>query len=233
MAAVVGGCVGTVVFDFVDGIGPAQRFACWATPTSFTRAAASSRNSMAADTGLVFDPQRVQLTTVDGRVIDFERVDGVTRIQDSNDNTLTITAGGIEHSGGRSIAFARDGLGRITSITDPAGNHLAYGYDSNGDHSLFTDQLGNETTFNYDGAHNLVEILDPRGNSQRGEYSADGRLIAVIDETGNRIDLTHDLNGRAEVIRDRLGRTIRQRVRHEREHYAADRRARPAARVHP
>ena len=146
MAALVGGCVGTVAYDFVDGtIAGATLRVLGNADVIYTSGGVITEFDGSADTGLVFDPQRVQLTTVDGRVIDFQRGFGVTRIQDSNDNTLTITAAGIVHSGGKSIAFARDARGRIVSITDPAGNALAYRYDAD-DLSEVIDQAGNRTT---------------------------------------------------------------------------------------
>ena len=59
-------------------------------------------------------------------------------MRDLNGNTLTFGAGGITHSAGRSVTYLRDGLGRITRITDPNGNQHHYTYDANGDLSSHT-----------------------------------------------------------------------------------------------
>jgi RHS repeat-associated protein len=210
LAAVVGGCVGTVAYDFVDGTIPGATLRVLGNADIiYTSGGVITEFDGSADTGLVFDPARVRLTTVDGRVIDFQRAFGVTRIQDSNDNTITITAAGIVHSGGRSIAFTRDTRGRIVNITDPAGNALAYRYIDD-DLSEVIDQAGNRTTFTYDGRHNLRDVLDPLGRrALSSEYDADGRLIAVTDAKGGRTEFTHDLNGQVEIIADALGNPAR------------------------
>jgi YD repeat-containing protein len=39
---------------------------------------------------------------------------------------VTLSAGGIIHSNGKSIIFTRDSLGRITQVTDPNGNAQTY-----------------------------------------------------------------------------------------------------------
>ena len=106
-------------------------------------------------TGTVMNPQRVRLITADGRTIDFERQAGLTRIQDRNANTLSITPGGLLHSAGTSIAFQRDSAGRITRTTDPLGHTTEYAYDASGDLMAFTDQSNTRTTFIYDQDHHL------------------------------------------------------------------------------
>jgi RHS repeat-associated protein len=155
---------------------------------------------------LPFNPQQVRLTTYDGRIIDFDRDDGIVRLEDRNGNELFITDDGITHSSGKSITFDRDALGRIERIVDPMGFVLQYGYDVNGDLVRFVDQEGNATTFTYDQRHNLRDIINPLGvNAVRSEYDANGRLIATLDAQGNRIELAHDVAARTETIRNRLG----------------------------
>src|SRR5262249_12533419 len=114
------------------------------------------------DTGLVLDPAQVRLHTVDGRIIDVDR-GGITRIEDRNNNVVTITSAGIAHSSGRSVAFTRDAAGRIVGITDPRGKRLVYEY-TGGDLTTYTDAGGNATTYTYDQRHNLLDIHDPLGN---------------------------------------------------------------------
>ena len=87
----------------------------------------------------LYDPQRFRYTAADGTQMDLDKRDGVTRVEDTNGNTLTFGSNGIVHSAGRSVIFARDGAGRITSITDPAGNVQNYRYDANGDLVSHTD----------------------------------------------------------------------------------------------
>ncbi|MFQ5341315.1 MAG: RHS repeat-associated core domain-containing protein [Anaerolineae bacterium] len=154
----------------------------------------------------LYDPRSYTLTTRDGTSFVVDEFAGVQRITDPNGNSLTITPNDITHSTGRSVAFQRDGLGRIIRITDPIGHSLTYSYDANGDLVSVTDRQDNVTTFTYDGDHRLLEIHDPLGRRPaRNEYGADGRLIAIVDADGQRVEFDHDLNARVEVVTDRLG----------------------------
>ena len=123
-----------------------------------------------ADTGLLFNPQRVRLTTADKRVIDLETRSGVTRIQDANDERCRDYAGGIMHSSGRSIAFDRDALGRIVRITDLRGFPLAYGYDVRGDLVAFTDQAEKVTTYTL--RHPAPALGDPGSSRAIAPFAA-------------------------------------------------------------
>jgi hypothetical protein len=66
------------------------------------------------------DSRRFRLTTDDGTAFVLSQDRGVESITDRNGNSLTISAAGVIHSSGKSIAFTRDESGRITLITDPA-----------------------------------------------------------------------------------------------------------------
>jgi RHS repeat-associated protein/uncharacterized repeat protein (TIGR01451 family) len=211
LAAVVGGCVGTVTFELVDGVLPGATLQVLGNADIiYTSGDVVTEFDGGTDTGLVFDPPQVRLVTIDGRTIDFDRTAGITRVQDGNGNTLSITDAGITHSAGKSIAFTRDGQGRIVAITDPNGHRTTYAHDTRGDLVEFVDQAGNRTTFVYDDRHNLVEMHDPLGNrALRAEYDADGRLTAMIDARGNRVQFTHALDARQEVITDARGNVRR------------------------
>lgn len=152
------------------------------------------------------DYDQYQLTLEDGTVLLIEQRAGLQQMTDTNGNSLTINAGGIIHSSGKSITFTRDTLGRITQITDPAGNPMTYAYDANGDLVSFRDREGNITTFGYNTTHGLLTINDPRGiQPLRNEYDTEGRLIRQVDAFGKEINFTHDLNAQQETVFDRLG----------------------------
>ena len=155
-----------------------------------------------------WDPDRYQLTDTDGTVYAINQNAGVERVTDSNGNTLTFTTGGIIHSAGASVAFTRDGQGRITEITDPLGNVHTYQYDFYGDLVRYTDAEGNATTYAYDFDHNLVGITDARGvRTLRNEYDDSGRVVAQVDAIGARTEHVHDIDSQTEVVNDRLGNT--------------------------
>lgn len=207
---IAGACEGTASFSFVDGTLPGATLDILDGTSVIQLRGGGDQvldmNAFLDGTEQVYNPHKVRLTTVDGRKIDFDRTAGITRIEDNNGNALSITPGGVIHSSGKSISFGRDGLGRITRITDPMGNMLNYGYDAGGDLVEFFDQLNNRTTFAYDARHNLIEITDPLGNrAVRSEYDAEGRLVAVINAKGQRVELSHDLASRREVVTDARG----------------------------
>ncbi|MGC4116137.1 MAG: RHS repeat protein [Myxococcales bacterium] len=85
----------------------------------------------------VYNPKGFVLTTEDGTVSHLEQGFGVKSVTDLNGNSFTITREGIVHSSGKGVGFERDGLGRITTMTNPAGNTRAYGYDERGDLRTF------------------------------------------------------------------------------------------------
>ncbi len=139
-----------------------------------------------------FNPVNLRYTMPDGTV--FEFTDGkVTRVTDTNGNSLAFTLDGIEHSSGIGVDFERDSLGRITAITDPSGQTQHYAYSANGDLMSHTDALAHVTRFFYNTRHGLLRIEDPLGNSAiRSEYDERGRLIALIDAAGNRTEHDYD-----------------------------------------
>jgi hypothetical protein len=73
--------------------------------------------------GPVFDPQRFRLTAKDGTVYILDRSVGLVSATDRNGDTMTVSQAGITTSLGPSIAFIRDGQGRITHLAGPPGEH--------------------------------------------------------------------------------------------------------------
>ncbi|HVG08307.1 MAG TPA: fibronectin type III domain-containing protein [Thermoanaerobaculia bacterium] len=203
-AASIGGCFAEAGFEFVDGSMPGATL----TILGGTEVFYENDTNEVVDTETldVFEPNQVRLTTRDGRTFDLELRKGVTRLQDPNGNSLSITAAGIIHSSGQSISFVRDGQGRITRITDPMGKSLNYTYSAAGDLAAVTDRMDQTTTFTYDGNHRVLAIEDPRGIQPiRNEYDADGRLVTIIDADGHRSEIIHDVAARQQATRDRLG----------------------------
>ncbi|HYU32287.1 MAG TPA: DUF6531 domain-containing protein, partial [Thermoanaerobaculia bacterium] len=205
-AITLGGCFGQARFDFVDGPVPGATLAIVGNREVLYQ----NGTDYVVDSGEleIFEPGQVRLTTRDGRVFDLSLQQGVTRIQDRDGNTLSITPSSITHSDGLSVAIQRDSLGRITSITDPEGKSLTYGYDSAGDLVKVTDRDANTTRFTYNSNHHLLEIEDPLGRTPvRNEYDASGRLIRTTDAAGKTIELDHRIGDRQELVTDRLGHT--------------------------
>ncbi len=153
-----------------------------------------------------FEPPLYRYTAQDGTQFEIHITDGVKKITDRNGNNVSFGPGGIIHSAGKSVIFARDMKGRITQISDPMGNVQTYSYDGNGDLASHTDATGNTTRFFYDRHHDLIRIVDPLGRVvARNDYDGNGRLIATTDAAGNQITYTHDIGASTELVRDRLG----------------------------
>ncbi|MFO1311988.1 MAG: PASTA domain-containing protein [Burkholderiales bacterium] len=165
------------------------------------------RTVLLDDTTLdVFDPRLFRYTTIDGLVMEIDRIDGVRKVVDRNGNTVSYGPAGIVHSNGRSILFNRDAKGRVVQVVDPDGRVFAYGYDDNGDLVRVVDPAGATSRYRYDARHNLIEIVDPSGRGGiRSEYDDAGRLVAVIDAAGKRVEFAHDLALRRETVTDRRG----------------------------
>ncbi|MBN9425418.1 MAG: PASTA domain-containing protein [Burkholderiales bacterium] len=157
-----------------------------------------------------FNPRKYRYTTLDGTVIDLDRIDGVTRVADRNGNTLSFGPNGVTHSSGKSVSFVRDAQGRIVQIVDPLGNVQGYAYDGNGDLVARTDAAGLTSTYTYDRRHNLLDAIDPAGNrALRNNYDDSGRLVSTTDADGNTTTYAHDIGTSSEIVTDRLGRPTR------------------------
>ncbi len=163
--------------------------------------------SLADDlTGSPYNPRRFRYTAVNGVQFVVDRTNGLESITDANGNAITFSDSGITHSGGRSVTFVRDDLGRINQIVDPGGNQYDYTYDANGDLTRYTDAESNESRYLYNRSHGLIEARDPLGNrAVRNEYDDDGRLTAMIDAGGNRVEFTHNIAGNEEIQTDQRG----------------------------
>lgn len=203
-APTLGGCFAQARFDFVDGPVPGATLAILGN----TQVLYQNGDNRVVDASSleIYEPQAVRLITRDGHIFDLNLQQGVTRLEDTNGNELSITSNGITHSSGRTVTFDRDGQGRITRIADPEGESLTYEYDAAGDLVKVTDRAEQATRFTYNATHLLLDIEDARGiKPVRNEYDANGRLIRNIDAFDKVIEYTHDLANRREIIADRLG----------------------------
>ena len=158
----------------------------------------------------IFNTGTFRLTLPEGISYVIDQHDGVRNVRDTHGNSVTIGAGGIVHSSGQSISFARDSLGRITDITDPNGRTQHYDYDARGDLVGHTDREQNITTYTYNSDHHLVLITDARGvQLLTNQYDGAGRLLGQTDALNKTITYDHDISGRVETITDRLGQQTR------------------------
>jgi len=202
-----GGCNGTARFRATGGYPGTAKLEILADDNIFLPGGSDQLTTL--DTFETYQPTDVRLTLASGRVYDINLTRGITRVADPNGNAVTIGSGGVVHSSGRSVAFTRDGAGRITQITDPLGHALTYAYDAAGDLVSFTDREQQTSTFSYNAIPHLLEgVHDPRGiQPLRSEYDTSGRLIRYVDAFGKAIDFNHAIDARQEIITDRTGGT--------------------------
>jgi RHS repeat-associated protein len=158
--------------------------------------------------GNIYNPTLFRYTTPDGTMIDLDTEDGIQRAETPAGQVLTFTPTSITHSNGTIVDIERDGAGRITRITDPAGFSQSYTYDGNGDLRAHNDQEDFVTRFDYDANHNVIRITDPLNRTvMRNDYDSAGRLIRATNANGDSISYTHDIDGRQEIATDPDGFT--------------------------
>lgn len=155
----------------------------------------------------VYNPQRFQLTTRRGEVFVLDAKLGLISMTDRNGNRLSVDASGVHSSAGPSITFARDGSGRITTVTGPSGQTLKYSYSASGDLVSSTDPDGNVDTYTYDAAHHLLKVAGPQGALSTQNYDSSGRLVSITDASGHTTMITSDPSAQTTAVTDALGAT--------------------------
>jgi RHS repeat-associated protein len=168
-------------------------------------------NLLGFGTGVdIFNSFVFKFTAQDGTAYIIDQRTGLSAVSDLNGNTVTIGANGVTHSRGQSIAFVRDGQGRIITITDANSNPRHYDYDANGNLDTYTDAEGNVTKFAYTADHLLqsITVTSADGtvtyNPATTSYE-NGRLKEQVDAFNRTISYNHDIANRRETITDRLG----------------------------
>ena len=194
-------CEGTFSFQQVGGVPGAKLELVGVGNTIYNPAGTAEWYSDDFDFSEPFNPSTVRLTTIDGRIIDLNLNSGITRIADRNGNAINITTAGVTHTSGASIAFTRDGFGRITKMTDPSGKMINYAYNASGDLISVTDRAANTTQFTYLAGHYLDTVIDPDGHVLvANSYDASGRLVGQADDDGNFTEYAHDVDNGTETV---------------------------------
>lgn len=158
-------------------------------------------------TGNPYDPTQFLLTTRTGDKIALSTVSGLVSETDRSGNSVAIDAAGIHASNGQSVVYARDGAGRITSITDPNGHKLSYTYSAVGDLASFTDANGNVYAYSYDSNHDLLSTSGPGGGAplEQDQFDATGRLISITDANGHTTAISQSVGTQQTTILDATG----------------------------
>ncbi|MCF6283609.1 MAG: cysteine peptidase family C39 domain-containing protein [Candidatus Hydrogenedentes bacterium] len=95
----------------------------------------------------------------------------------------------ITRSGGHTVSFTHDHLGRTTTMSDSVGD-IDSSYSSLGLLSTVTDSQGHTTTSEYDGAFRMTKVTDAIGKSTVYVYDSYGRITKVGAGASGTIDPT-------------------------------------------
>ncbi len=129
-------------------------------------------------------------TYKDQTKVNFDASGLETSIVDRNNNTTT---------------YAYDTVGRLRTMTDPAGLVWRLSYDANGFLQSITDPTTRVTTFMHDAQGNLTQIVKADGNSIGYSYDSQHRLLNTTDERGKVITHAYDSTGRLTSVRFPMG----------------------------
>src|SRR5262249_18481435 len=116
---------------------------------------------------------------------------------------------------GNVSAIGRDALGRISSVSDPAGRGtltLAYDTCFSGRLCSVTDWSARAVHYGYDASGRLISATDR--NNQVTHYAYDGstsHLTSITDANNHvSVTMTYDAQGRVATQKDALGITTGQ-----------------------
>ncbi len=106
---------------------------------------------------------------------------------------------------GRKLVLARDGSGRVSTITEPvSGTSLAFAYNANGAIATLTDNSGATVQLAYSGANgDLTQITNQRAKTTTFTYGANSQFATLADHLGAVLtENTTDSLGRVSAQND-------------------------------
>ena len=99
-------------------------------------------------------------------------------------------------TGATLYAFAYDGAGRLSGITDTDGNVTAIERNGDGNPTAIVAPFGQRTALTVDGNGYLASVTNPAGEAYRMQYTADGLLTRFADPRNNASQFAYDGLGR-------------------------------------
>lgn len=124
---------------------------------------------------------------------------------------LESVAGGYRLSRTDGVAYAFDGAGHLTSMTDLNGQSVALTYDAGGLLVEILDTAGRAINVSHNAAGEITEVSLPDGRSVHYGYSG-GLLRVVTDARGNDTTYTYDGARRLIEVVDPNGHTVVRNV---------------------
>ena len=128
--------------------------------------------------------------TKDRSVYGFDSSGGLVSVTDINGNTLTVARDGLSRvssvtdGAGRQLTFAYNAT-RLVSVTGPDAKSVTFGFDAGGRLNRVTDQAGNFVTYTYDDDDRIIEAYDANGNLDVANvYDLQNRVVQQTDALG-------------------------------------------------
>ncbi|MFE1571537.1 RHS repeat-associated core domain-containing protein [Comamonas odontotermitis] len=115
-----------------------------------------------------------------------------------NDGNGNVSAAGV--GSGARTNFLRDGLGRITQITDPLNNAATITYNQLDSVTAAKDFKGVTTSYTRDALGNAKQEVTPDAGTGAATYDVRGLLASTTDATGRTIGVERDALGRITKI---------------------------------
>ncbi|MEA3064796.1 MAG: hypothetical protein QOJ27_1242, partial [Sphingomonadales bacterium] len=103
-------------------------------------------------------------------------------------------------------AYTYDGLGNVTSVTDPNNNVTTRTFDRLGRMLSATDPLGKTVSYQYDAFGEAVKATDARGYSTYSYYDRLGRLTTTRDAEDYVTEKSYDVFGNTLTVTRRYNR---------------------------
>ncbi|MDX8356530.1 DUF6531 domain-containing protein [Sphingopyxis terrae] len=105
-------------------------------------------------------------------------------------------------------AYSYDGLGNLTSVTDPRGKVTTFSYDERGLRLTATDAAGGVTTYQYNAFGEVTQTTDPRGAVTYRYYDALGRVVMTRDAENYITETSYTRFGEIASVTRRYNKTV-------------------------
>lgn len=105
-------------------------------------------------------------------------------------------------------AYSYDGLGNLTSVTDPRGKVTTFSYDERGLRLTATDAAGGITTYQYNAFGEVTQTTDAAGNETYSYYDALGRVVMTRDAENYITETSYTRFGEIASVTRRYNKTV-------------------------